>query len=555
MKKVKKLLALIVAMTMVLGMAITVSADTGMATVEILSTEETAAGDTFDALYKVQIAEPDPTSPYGWKYTEDYATDFVDFSIETLIGLREKETDDNGKVIDLPNQNAGTGTIINASNLATILESLRTEVTVEDNKISGNTFTAPPGLYLVFPQTEGWTYSPTLVYVPVGSTGKIQVQAKGAENVIEKSVSDDGQSVQQGDKVQYTVTVTYPYVSSNYEDATFTITDTLNNATFITDDTNYPIEYYTLTTVTSPEGETQEKVPFDAEFNAVANDDKTSMTFTADYESRHAGTTFYISYWVEVGAVTSPTTSTEGGETTTNYDGSLSNSVSSKLDYGVLEKDPITTDKYEVVSTPVKATIEKVNENSESLNGAVFAIFRGVASEAGITSASDIDANDMTNLVAIVADAVTDTDVTLPDIYANSEKTIIYDNDADGTIVFDGLDAQSDYYVVEIVAPTGYKVDNLIHQLNKGEAPLNNPVHSDRTDVVEGESVHVDVYTYKFNDFTVKEDGANTITNTQLSSLPSTGGIGTTIFTIGGCVIMIAAAALYFVNRRKSEEN
>ena len=44
------------------------------------------------------------------------------------------------------------------------------------------------------------------------------------------------------------------------------------------------------------------------------------------------------------------------------------------------------------------------------------------------------------------------------------------------------------------------------------------------------------------------------IPNTSLSELPSTGGIGTTIFTVGGCVIMIAAAALFFMNRRKSEE-
>lgn len=42
------------------------------------------------------------------------------------------------------------------------------------------------------------------------------------------------------------------------------------------------------------------------------------------------------------------------------------------------------------------------------------------------------------------------------------------------------------------------------------------------------------------------------ITNTKLSSLPSTGGIGTTIFTIGGCAIMIIAAALFFASRRKS---
>ena len=40
--------------------------------------------------------------------------------------------------------------------------------------------------------------------------------------------------------------------------------------------------------------------------------------------------------------------------------------------------------------------------------------------------------------------------------------------------------------------------------------------------------------------------------DTTLSALPSTGGIGTTIFTIGGCAIMIIAAALFFASRRKS---
>ena len=40
--------------------------------------------------------------------------------------------------------------------------------------------------------------------------------------------------------------------------------------------------------------------------------------------------------------------------------------------------------------------------------------------------------------------------------------------------------------------------------------------------------------------------------DTKLASLPGTGGIGTTIFTIGGCAIMIIAAALFFASRRKA---
>lgn len=44
------------------------------------------------------------------------------------------------------------------------------------------------------------------------------------------------------------------------------------------------------------------------------------------------------------------------------------------------------------------------------------------------------------------------------------------------------------------------------------------------------------------------------IPNTKLSTLPGTGGMGTTIFTIGGCAIMIAAAGLYFASRRKENK-
>ena len=47
---------------------------------------------------------------------------------------------------------------------------------------------------------------------------------------------------------------------------------------------------------------------------------------------------------------------------------------------------------------------------------------------------------------------------------------------------------------------------------------------------------------------------ATTMNDTNIIGLPSTGGIGTTLFTIGGIVIMVAAAALYFANRKKTEK-
>ena len=59
-------------------------------------------------------------------------------------------------------------------------------------------------------------------------------------------------------------------------------------------------------------------------------------------------------------------------------------------------------------------------------------------------------------------------------------------------------------------------------------------------------------------DKTIKINGvADTkveVQNTKISALPSTGGIGTTIFTIGGCAIMIVAAGLFFATRRKTQK-
>lgn len=82
---------------------------------------------------------------------------------------------------------------------------------------------------------------------------------------------------------------------------------------------------------------------------------------------------------------------------------------------------------------------------------------------------------------------------------------------------------EDDYWLKETAAPLGYTID-------ENGTPVT---------VEENETSNV----------FVKED----VLNTKLSSLPSTGGIGTTIFTIGGCVIMVTAAGLYFATRKKEQ--
>lgn len=102
----------------------------------------------------------------------------------------------------------------------------------------------------------------------------------------------------------------------------------------------------------------------------------------------------------------------------------------------------------------------------------------------------------------------------------NATTTLVATN---GTLQVTGLDEGS-YAFKETKAPEGYKVS---------------PNNKEFT-ITANESAEVTVDELSF-------------VNTKLSALPSTGGIGTTIFTIAGCVIMIAAAGLFFASRKKSD--
>ena len=107
--------------------------------------------------------------------------------------------------------------------------------------------------------------------------------------------------------------------------------------------------------------------------------------------------------------------------------------------------------------------------------------------------------------------------------WVDTESDALYVTAVNGTVTVEGLD-EGTYHIEEKVAPDGYSINEKIE---------------DVTLSVEGEATAV-------------LEGTREVLDTKLSSLPSTGGIGTTIFTIAGCLIMVAAAGLFFASRRKS---
>ncbi len=144
--------------------------------------------------------------------------------------------------------------------------------------------------------------------------------------------------------------------------------------------------------------------------------------------------------------------------------------------------------------------------------------------------------------------------------------------EATGRILFSGLDAG--YYTIqETKAPEGYSLNSTVFKVEiTAEYNVDGTLKSYEVKITdpsakEGEQLKTSSYsaTYTKNDAgrlipTITDNntnGGNTtlVKNTKLGSLPSTGGIGTTIFTIGGCIIMIIAAGLFFASRRKKAEN
>ena len=121
-------------------------------------------------------------------------------------------------------------------------------------------------------------------------------------------------------------------------------------------------------------------------------------------------------------------------------------------------------------------------------------------------------------------------------------------SDANGQINFRQL-KKGTYYLKELSAPKGYSVNTHVYTV-----VINTTYNTDGTLATWSVTIDND----KTSTFTSNNDGtwtsdkhATNIVNTTLSSLPSTGGMGTTLFTIAGCAIMVAAAGFFFASRKR----
>lgn len=506
MKKMKKLFAMLLTLAMVFGMSMTsFAAGTGKTTTITVKNANGAA------LKYAQIVEADQTNSItGWKFVNDeYANAFKtafnvttnDEAITKLIEL--------GKLEVNPNSNAAAGkintgvvdTVELGKQLATALNNitLSNVTTITANSDSFElTSAATAGLYLITASKTGHTYNPMMAYVAFdknqtdGSVVAAEVEAKGAEDQIRKSiVSVEGND--QGDSVMTGDVIPYE-VTVSYPYYPADATDT----TFKVTDT---VENATLNkdvTITVA-GDSLESSKYTITYNST--EAPTSMTINFAYDSALAGKEVVIRYTATVGDI-------KAGQQVKNTAKSESNGK-----YTIAE----------VISGSAEFTLVKVDskDNTKALNGAEFTLYVEAANG----------------------------NVTLDNLNGKYKAVETKETDADGKITFKGLDVDKTYYVVETKAPAGYSIDKTPLLLTGATKSTATPIVEELTDSNKVKYTKITTTTTVTNYTNNKVK----ISNTKLSALPSTGGIGTTIFTIAGCVIMIAAAGLFFASRKKSD--
>lgn len=397
---------------------------------------------------------------------------------------------------------------------------------------------------------------PTIDKKITGSTGKE-----------ESDGNESGNDVAIGDTVNFQIDTQIPAYSKAYKEVTVKITDTLGKGLYLPKAGEEKLKVYVGGTEVSGENLIEAATTTYTYTRAVDDEgNDTGKGFTISFDSEfalnHQGEKVFVTYDAVLGDDAAINFDANTNKATLEYTNDP-NGATSEIDdttytytFGI---DASINGSWDEVTKELLKTGEEIvtgtTNQKAPLDGATFTL-----------TSVDEDGNPLHVYTTISGKGEVGKDV-------DEKGNLLKDADgndipapeiAHGALKFTGLDAGK-YILQETKAPEGYSLnDAKIPVLITAEYDEDNGTLKAYTivigdNVVETETGKVSSYTM---DSTKKEpeisgalgDNVNTyeIANTKLTALPSTGGIGTTIFTVAGCLIMILAAGLFFASRRKT---
>ena len=475
--KLKKVLAVLMASAMIMGMSVTTFADQVtdkyLANIEVHNLAEgyETTLDLYNLVY-LDVTEANGVTTQSWKVAE-WATGLV--NVDEAIGA-----------VTVPDKEA----LLNKVNgLGAATDKFHYKDTVEE---TGHIFeSVPVGAYVVRASDGSGTYG--LMIANTYDSSQKYMAAKNADVYaklegynIGKEADDD--FVGRGDTVTFTVTTQFPATEKENEDGSkeqlksFSVVDTPEGL----DITGIQSIKIGSTTINVDEAWLEAHVTEKMDTVNTTETESYTIDLTDEIGSHNTGEKVEIKYTAVV--------------VDTDYNNSV-DANSNTVEY--------TPDETNGWTGRIKVT-KVAEDETTGLSGAEFQVFLN-------ESDTPISFVEVGTDSGIYRKALKDEAGATTTVKVNDQGVLEVQDLADGIYTFK-----------EIKAPDGYSISDV----------------PTTATITEGEEI---VYVgYGDND-------KINIINTKLSSLPSTGGIGTTIFTIGGCAIMIAAAGLYFASRRKQE--
>lgn len=501
MKKFKKIFAVLLTLAMVLGMSMTTFAATP-ATITVKNLDEDAT------LTAVQIIAPDQGTETGWAFINGALDSFKkvsgysDLTEQQILWKLIKYADKDNKA------KVPEGTVAaTAGEFQSAMKNVETDLSskyVSSNDtltVSSNVITVKnAGVYAVkatTTNTANYVYSPMAAYISFGTYTTVPtaltsaiVNAKKTTITIDKNSSETDGVVEIDKEVTYTVTTNVPYISDDVAD---------NDVVYTITDTIDGAKY-----VVNADGKVEASVTIGTNNPVIY---EVTPTPTSDGKQQIV---------IDLSAVARNRNNANLGVTITYKAIVKSEIVNNSVvpNDGTHRFTPDTNTLYTGKITMTK-TDDGKGDDVVKLANAGFVVYR-VEGKKTLYALVSKDANKTNNEYV-----VTGWTESLDNAKADGN---LVETDVNGEAVVRGLDDSYEYKFKEIKAPEGYSVNT-----------------ADST------------ATWGTGQTADKRTGTASMTDTRLAALPGTGGIGTTIFTIGGCLIMIIAAALFFANRRKAK--
>lgn len=530
----KKIIRTLAALTLIVMLAASLSAaawadgETG----NTETTKELTATVTVEGLVDGEVVKAYKLIEYVTNYNTMTIIDSYKDYVKHELSITSDETED---ILSELSKKPAAGML--EGYLASSKLSLPTPVTKKavNNQVM---FTFTPGYYLltvatntnadrlyrpmgVFVQPYGdklHIYAEDVAVPTIGNSAKL-IAKSVAGTVIDKKVKDGDEwkttaTAGVGDTAKFYIKIIIPYYGSG-SSITMTLTDTLEHMSYVNGSA-------TLYSTLNADGKFIDAVTTAGAFKV---DTTNGLKFTLDYNKlmndASADKTVYLYYEATV-------------DQSAANNGVAKNEARLTYANAAAPSNTKTTDSQIVSVYNYGFSLEKKNETGlASLSGAEFTIY------------SD---ENCTQAISFVKDGVSGAYVRST---ADGSVTAI---PADFTV--SGL-APGDYYVKETTTPRGYFAPEGIFKLtlaaakDAGSTEYSGALDSDDStftanDNDKGLVVERGVVTNNANRYSVS------LKNALTPVLPSTGGAGTVMFTVGGVAVMVLAAVLFL--KRKREE-